>query len=292
MVIAVIVPFLNEERFLGNLLDSISRQSRAPDRLLLVDDGSTDTSPEIAKGFAARHAYATVLQRPPRGPEPDRLEAAAEWRCFQWAVSQLEGRYDVVAKLDADLGLTPGVFAELEARFLTDPQLGMAGAHLSEAKPNGAVARMRSRPEHVHGATKFYRGGCYEQIASMPAVHGWDMLDEVKARSLGWRTASFAMPGGDPLHLRPMGTYDGAARGFRRWGQGDYIGGAHPLIVLLVGLHRLRDRPRVLGTVNYYLGWVLAATRRMPRAEPEVRAFGRREQLRRIRRRVLSYASR
>ncbi len=61
MHIAIITPFLNEEAYLGHLLDSIRRQERPPDRLLLVDDGSTDRSPEIAQEFADANSYATAL---------------------------------------------------------------------------------------------------------------------------------------------------------------------------------------------------------------------------------------
>ena len=44
MVLAVVVSFLNESKYLPTLLDSIQAQSRPPDELVLVDDGSTDGS--------------------------------------------------------------------------------------------------------------------------------------------------------------------------------------------------------------------------------------------------------
>src|SRR5262245_12399794 len=53
--LVVLIPFLNEELHLGTLLDSIDAQARPPDRLLLVDDGSTDRSGEIALAFARTH---------------------------------------------------------------------------------------------------------------------------------------------------------------------------------------------------------------------------------------------
>ena len=97
----------------------------------------------------------------------------------------------------------------------------------------------------------------------------------------GWRTASFETPGGDSLHLRPTATHDGAARGYRRFGECAWGYGAHPLHVLAGTLARVARRPRVLGALNYALGWAAAGVRGAPRASPQVRAFGRREQLRR-----------
>jgi hypothetical protein len=52
--------------------------------------------------------------------------------------------------------------------------------------------------------------------------------------------------------------------------------------VLVSAALRVRDRPRLLGALAYVGGWLSGAARRAPRAEPELRRFVRREQLRRI----------
>src|SRR3954447_8587615 len=100
-VVAVVVPFLNEREHLPTFLASIDRQTRRPDELVLVDDGSTDGSFEIAKAFSVEHPYATAVRRPPRSAETDRLATAAELRAFQWGLEQVKVPYDIVAKLDA-----------------------------------------------------------------------------------------------------------------------------------------------------------------------------------------------
>ncbi len=46
-----IIPFFNEEEFLANTLDSWAKQTRLPDAMLLLDNASTDHSPQIAKEF-------------------------------------------------------------------------------------------------------------------------------------------------------------------------------------------------------------------------------------------------
>jgi hypothetical protein len=88
------------------------------------------------------------------------------------------------------------------------------------------------------------------------------------------------------VHLRPMGEHDGILRAFVRWGACAYGYGDHPLHVLLDGLRRMRERPLGLGGSSYLAGWGLAALRRGPRAEPELRAYVRRHQLNRIARRM------
>ncbi|MDZ7629441.1 MAG: glycosyltransferase family 2 protein [Parvularculaceae bacterium] len=59
----VVLPFFNEERFLGATLASLAVQARAPDRIILVDNASTDASPDMARAFAAAHAALNVEVR-------------------------------------------------------------------------------------------------------------------------------------------------------------------------------------------------------------------------------------
>ena len=282
MRLTVIVSFLDEVGFLPRLLASIERQTRLPDHLVLVDDGSTDGSGEIAAAFASRHGYAVATCRPPRTRAADRLAGAAELRSFEWAVGRLDEPWDVLAKLDADLELNPRHFETVLMEMQADPRLGLAGACLSDVGADGSAQRIPAPGWHVRGATKFYRRECYEQIQPIPAHLGWDMVDEVKARLAGWRTESFGLPGGDTLHLRPTGQHDGRLRAYRRWGECAWGYGAHPAFVLLGAVKRLTWRPYVLGGVLYAAGYAAAALRRRPRVEPDVRAYVHREEARQV----------
>lgn len=288
MKLLVVSVFLDEEALLPTFLESLADQTRVPDRALLVDDGSDDTSAAIAAEFARHHSWAEVLHRPRRPRERDRLVSAAVWTGFTWAAdgALADGDYGIVAKMDADLRLPPGLLEEVEARFEADARLGLTGPYLSELDRAGELKRLRWRPEHVGGAVKFYRRQCYESVFPLPPLLNLDMVDEVKARSAGWKTESFEAEGGEPLHLRSHGSHDGVLRGFRRWGRGDYVSGAHPLLVGFLAAQRLPAYPPVLGSLNYLAGWAMAAVRRVPRFDPELRAVRRREQLDRVRERL------
>ena len=288
MKIVAVVPFLNEQEHLGTLLASIERQQCPPSRLLLVDDGSDDRSPAIAAEFAARWGFATLMQRPRRPRERDRMVKAHELKAFEWALARAGADWDVAGKLDADLLLPPDFFLELERRFAADPRLGLAGAYLQSPDDAGVLRRQRCPREHVEGENTFYRRQCYDEIAPLPPILGWDTIDELRARMHGWRTESVEIPSGDPIHLRRMGSYNGLLRGYRRAGLAAYAYGAHPLYTGLAGVSRMADRPYVLCGVNYLAGWVGAAAGRAPRAEPAVRRYARAENIAALRRRVLA----
>lgn len=283
MRLVISVGFLNEEGYLPAFLETVAAQTRLPDRLLLVDDGSTDRSAEIAREFAAEHPWARVLDRPPRPPERDRLAQANEYKAFLWAAEQIDEPHDVVAKMDADLRLNPSLVERVMAALEAEPRLGIAGGPLSVEDPDGGLRRERSPADHVRGPNKFYRRACLDAIMPVPAIAGWEAIDEAKAHMRGWETRTVELAGGDSVHLRPTGAHDGRLRGFRRMGSNAWSYGAHPIAVLLGGVSRLRERPPVLAGFAFVGGWGYAALKRYPRAEPEVRAVIRREQLGRIR---------
>lgn len=278
--------FLNEARHLPELLASVSVQRRHPDRLVLVDDGSSDGSGELAAVFAREHSFATALVRPRRPPDRDRLTGAPELRAFHWGLRQVDGQFELIGKLDGDLRLTPGTLAHLEHAFADDPVLGLAGPYLAEFDAEGRSVREPTPPQHVRGALKLYRRECLEAIEPIPEILGWDTIDELAARMHGWTTRSVAIADGDPLHLRPTGAHDGALRAYRRWGECAWGFGAHPLHVLGGAIRRTRERPRVLAGASYLAGWAAAGLRRAPRAPANVRAHGRGEQLASLRARL------
>jgi poly-beta-1,6-N-acetyl-D-glucosamine synthase len=280
--IALVVPFLDEEDVLGTLLASLAAQDRIPDRLVLVDDGSADGSGELAEAFAERHEWATVLRRPPRGPERDRLRGGGAIRAFQWGVERLEDPFDAVGKLDADLDLPSDFLAEMERRLEADADLGIVGAYVSQPGVDGAPTRLRCPPGHVLGATKLYRRECWEAVSPLPESMGWDTIDVMRANAAGWRTESFALASRDPVHVRPMGSRDGLLRGYRRAGAAAYGFGAGPVHLTLSALARLRDRPLGLAAAHFAAGWVQAAARRAPRATRSERHVVRRLRRERI----------
>lgn len=70
--ISVVVPVYNMERFLPQALDSVISQSLGEIEIICVDDGSTDTSPQILAEYAARDPRIRVITQENRGVGPAR----------------------------------------------------------------------------------------------------------------------------------------------------------------------------------------------------------------------------
>lgn len=100
-MVSIIIPVYNAARFLAECLDSVLAQTYRQWELLIVDDGSTDGSLDIALGYADHHDRIRVIAKQNEGVSIARNTALAEAR----------GEYIYFA--DADDELHPDALAQL-----------------------------------------------------------------------------------------------------------------------------------------------------------------------------------
>src|SRR5919199_728512 len=65
--VSVVVPIYNVEPYLRSCLDSLAAQTYTDLEVVMVNDGSTDRSAEIADAFSARDPRFRLLEQPNRG---------------------------------------------------------------------------------------------------------------------------------------------------------------------------------------------------------------------------------
>lgn len=116
------MPVWNGIAFLGEALESILVQEPAVDEIVVVDDGSTDGSGDLARSFGAR---VRCVRREHAGLAATRNAAVRE------------ARGDLVAFLDADDVWPRGRIARLLAALAANPDCGIAQGRLQRMVPDG-----------------------------------------------------------------------------------------------------------------------------------------------------------
>jgi glycosyltransferase involved in cell wall biosynthesis len=101
MDISIIVPVYNTEKYLKKCIDSIINQQNVSKEIILVDDGSTDSSGNICEEYASKYPYIHTLHIDNSGP------ATAKNVGLQHA----QGEY--VSFTDSDDELEPTMFYEM-----------------------------------------------------------------------------------------------------------------------------------------------------------------------------------
>lgn len=91
MKISIGIPFFNAELYLADSIKSVINQSFNDWELILIDDGSTDQSLDIAKSFAEKDSRIRLISDGNNKKLPARLNQIIQ-----------ESKYDYVARMDAD----------------------------------------------------------------------------------------------------------------------------------------------------------------------------------------------
>lgn len=188
--ITVVVPAYNEELHLVACLDSLACQSLKPDRVIVVDNNSTDKTAEIA----GRYPFVTIIKE------------ARQGRAYARNAGYNAVTTDIIARTDADMVLPPD-WVEHIHRFYADP------AHQSYVWTSvGDFTNVRLRTY----SNSVLRWFCFTLNRGML---GHNMLWGSSTALLRsqWQTVSSSMCLADTIHEDLDLSIHLAARGYRIW---------------------------------------------------------------------------
>ena len=112
----IVIPFFNEEQWLPATLESLSAQTLRPFRVVLVDNGSTDSTPALARRWA--EAQQGIETRLLTQPVPGQVHA------LHMGIAAVETEF--IAICDADT-LYPPHYLETATRRLDASPPGTIG---------------------------------------------------------------------------------------------------------------------------------------------------------------------
>ena len=97
MKVSVIVPVRDEEHSIRELLDSLLKQTRPPDEIVITDGGSVDATPQIIEEYIQKGAPVRLIRAgaalPGRGRNLGAAAAQFEWLGFTDAGIRLENNW-------------------------------------------------------------------------------------------------------------------------------------------------------------------------------------------------------
>ncbi|HSY98540.1 MAG TPA: glycosyltransferase [Terriglobales bacterium] len=152
--VSVLIDTYNHERFIEKAIVSVLEQDfPVTDReILVVDDGSTDGTPEILRGYSSR---VRVLRKSNGG------QASA----FNVGIPECRG--EIIAFLDGDDWWAPGKLRRVAQLMVSDPSLGMVGHAIidsfndSTERVTAPDVQKRFRLDSVSSAEYFQVHRCY-----------------------------------------------------------------------------------------------------------------------------------
>jgi cellulose synthase/poly-beta-1,6-N-acetylglucosamine synthase-like glycosyltransferase len=165
--VAVVVPAWNEAAVIGRTIDTLVALDYPPERLrvYVVDDASTDETPDVVRGRAEQHPGRGVHLRREQGGE-------GKAHTLNHGLRQIraEGWYEAVLIIDADVIFTAGSLPRM-VRHLGDPTVGAVTGYIKEgSRPANFINRFIAfeyisaqagarRAQNVLGAQACLAGG-------------------------------------------------------------------------------------------------------------------------------------
>jgi poly-beta-1,6-N-acetyl-D-glucosamine synthase len=278
---AAITPVRDEARHFARTAEALIAQTHRPLQWIVVDDGSSDGTFDIASRYAAEHDWITVVRARASGR---RERGAPIVRAFNQGLASLKTRPEFVVKLDGDLFFPSHYFAWVAAAFRVDPRAGVVGGVVF-INQGGEWIYERMDRRTVHGAIKSYRYDCLDDIGGLHESMGWDGIDEYGARARGWSVHVLSEL--DVLHYKTRGSAQPWLRA--RWEEGrgaHYMGYRVKAVALRAGYRMLVEHPPILGGLALAVGFCWYSLIGAPQAEPIARRQLRAEQRGMLRQRL------
>lgn len=136
MLISVILPNFNGEKYLGQAIESILAQDFPDFEFLILDDGSSDSSKEVIKRYAALDNRII----------PFFLKKQGLVSILNFGLENSKGQY--IARMDSDDISLPNRFST-QINYLIQPNIGLVGSGIYVVSESGTFLRYGQNPTDI-----------------------------------------------------------------------------------------------------------------------------------------------
>lgn len=258
MKIYCVIPTYNEEAFIEQTLTSIVAQTYLPEKVVVVNDNSTDGTQKIIDTFVTKHSWISSVYNT---SESKHLPGSKVIRAFNKGFETLNDSFDIIIKLDADLILPQNYFERITETFKSNNRIGMVGGFAYIEKNGDWILENLTDKDHIRGAFKAYRKDCFNDIGGLKPAMGWDTVDELLCRFYNWQIVT--LQDLKVKHLKPTGaTYDQSAR--YKQGEAFYRLGYGFWITTIASLKLSMRKQKPLLFIDYLKGYFKAKNNKTP----------------------------
>ena len=207
MKFLIIIPAHNEEENILSCLESLKNQTFQDFKCVIVNDGSTDKTQEIAEKYEVQSTKYKVLNLEKSLHQP----GAKVVRTFNKGLeTENIEEFDVVCKFDADIIFPKNYLEKINEVYKKNPKAGMVSGLVyikkgfDSAQPdkkdfttsqlhdftnqNDWTFENLSSKNHVRGPIKSYRKELFLKMNGLRAVLGWDNIDVMLCKMHGYET--------------------------------------------------------------------------------------------------------
>jgi glycosyltransferase involved in cell wall biosynthesis len=254
----------NEGGNLPHLIDSVASQTVRPALWVIMDDGSTDNTPQIIKEAKEKNDWIQSIRLNSNKRDLGLHLSCVLKKGFDYAISyckEKELEYNFFGNVDGDLTLEKTFFENLINEFAKDPRLGIASGGTKHVIGN-RIQHAKLSVNEPSGGHMLIRRKCFEECEGIPISYSNDGVLKAKARLKGWKTIRFEE--NLATEIRDVGCAEGYWKGFVQHGEIYYYLGHNPLHVLVKVFMYSVSRP-FYGGIAFIVGYLYSIVHRKER---------------------------
>jgi len=264
----LITPAKNEGKNLPSCITSVANQTIKPVLWVIIDDGSTDNTPEIIKD--AKKKYNWIQSITLEGGVRD-LGIHYSYVCkkgFDFAIEyckEHEIRYNYIGHIDADVLLEETYFEDLIKEFEKDNKLGIASGE-TWSIAGDCLIHAKQREDLSSGAARLWRKECFDDIGGYSLTYAVDAVTNVKAKLRGWKVKRFKEY--KFTQMRITSSAEGLWKGWKKQGETAYYLDVPPLFVAVKAIRYLFKKPYYIG-LAFLIGYMNSYISRKEKSSDE-----------------------
>jgi glycosyltransferase involved in cell wall biosynthesis len=254
---------------------SVTGQKVKPELWVIVDDGSTDDTPNILQNLKASHPYIQSIRLPSR---PRDITFHYSYVCkqgFDYALEYCKENkieFEYIGLLDADTVLEENYFKKLLTEFKKDKSLGIVSGGVYYDN-GGKLSREMTDKNLPRGTGRVWTKECFVETGGYQVEPSPDSISNIKASLRGWRLMQY--PGVIQIQKRKTSAADGLWGGYVKNGWMAYYLGKNLFMALTNVFYYSVKFPYYTGAA-YFWGYIGSAIKREKRIQdPEIRAYYR-----------------
>jgi glycosyltransferase involved in cell wall biosynthesis len=267
------MPVKDEEKNLYNVIESIVNQTVKPALWLIIDDGSTDNSPEIIQDFVSKYSWIKAVRLPPRRRDIIFHVSYVYKYGFDFILKYCEENdieYSFIASIDADTILETEYFEKILHEFEINEKLGIASGGLYH-EIDGQLTLSTEMENFPSGTGRIWSKKCFFDTGGFSLEPSADSISNVKATLRGWDIQRFNEI--KMVEKRLTSSAEGLWNGYISNGRMAYYLNKNPILVALNVFQCTLRKPYYIG-MAFLFGYIVACLKREERIKDrEVRDY-------------------
>lgn len=175
--VSVVIPCYNYEQYLEEAVESVIAQTFQDFEIIIVDDGSTDSSQEVARGLMKKHAEKEILLITQKN------KGLASTR--NAGIAKAQGKY--ILPLDADDKIAPQTLEKMVEVLDNDPKMGLVYSWVQCFGDNDDLIKSRKYDFNI-----LKRPSCFINCSSLFRRKAWEITGGYNPKmKWGWEDLEF-----------------------------------------------------------------------------------------------------